>query len=117
MATVDLYVGSGEDLAITNLTGHPTVVFPMGFRDRNGRDVPGSITLTGRLYDESTLLAVAVPFSRPPATTSSGPRSSVISPRARDFGVPSGWRWPSPVLEPRSATTAILTGPAHAQPC
>ena len=38
MATVDLYVGSGEDLSITNLTGHPTVVFPMGFRDRDGRD-------------------------------------------------------------------------------
>jgi Asp-tRNA(Asn)/Glu-tRNA(Gln) amidotransferase A subunit family amidase len=59
MKTVDLYVGSGQDLAITNLTGHPCVVFPMGFRDRNGRAVPGSVTLTGRLYDETTLLAVA----------------------------------------------------------
>ena len=37
MAAVNLYVGSGEDLAITNLTGHPSVVFPMGFRDRDGR--------------------------------------------------------------------------------
>ena len=62
MAAVDLYVSSGHDLAITNLTGHPSVVFPMGFRDRNGRDFPGSITLTGRLYDESTLLAVARAF-------------------------------------------------------
>ena len=59
MKAVDLYVGSGQDLAITNLTGHPCVVFPMGFRDRNGRPVPGSVTLTGRLYDEATLLAVA----------------------------------------------------------
>jgi Asp-tRNA(Asn)/Glu-tRNA(Gln) amidotransferase A subunit family amidase len=59
MKTVDLYVGSGQDLAITNLTGHPCVVFPIGFRDRNGRAVPGSVTLTGRLYDETTLLAVA----------------------------------------------------------
>jgi Asp-tRNA(Asn)/Glu-tRNA(Gln) amidotransferase A subunit family amidase len=59
MKAIDLYVGSGQDLAITNLTGHPCVVFPMGFRDRNGRAVPGSVTLTGRLYDETTLLAVA----------------------------------------------------------
>jgi Asp-tRNA(Asn)/Glu-tRNA(Gln) amidotransferase A subunit family amidase len=59
LAAVDLYVGSGLDLPITNLTGHPTVVFPVGFRARNGRNRPGSMTLTGRLYDESTLLAVA----------------------------------------------------------
>jgi Asp-tRNA(Asn)/Glu-tRNA(Gln) amidotransferase A subunit family amidase len=62
MAIVDLYVSSGQDLAITNLTGHPSVVFPMGFRDRDGRDFPGSVVLTGRLYDESTLLAVARAF-------------------------------------------------------
>ena len=59
METVDLYVGSGPDLVITNLTGHPTAVFPGSFRDINGRPGPRSITLTGRLYDESTLLAVA----------------------------------------------------------
>jgi Asp-tRNA(Asn)/Glu-tRNA(Gln) amidotransferase A subunit family amidase len=59
MKTVDLYVGSGPDLVITNLTGHPSVVFPGAFSDRDGRPAPGSITLTGRLYDESTLLAVA----------------------------------------------------------
>jgi Asp-tRNA(Asn)/Glu-tRNA(Gln) amidotransferase A subunit family amidase len=62
MAKVDMYVSSGQDLAITNLTGHPSVVFPMGFRDRDGRDMPGSVILTGRLYDESTLLAVARAF-------------------------------------------------------
>ncbi len=59
METVDLYVGSGPDLVITNLTGHPTVVFPGSFHDINGRPGPRSITLTGRLYGESTLLAVA----------------------------------------------------------
>ena len=64
MAAVDLYVGSGQDLVITNLTGHPTVVFPIGFRERNGRMVPGSVSLTGRLYDESTLLAVARAFQQ-----------------------------------------------------
>jgi Asp-tRNA(Asn)/Glu-tRNA(Gln) amidotransferase A subunit family amidase len=59
MKAVDLYVASGQDLPITNLTGHPSVVFPIGFRERNGRSVPGSATLTGRLFGESTLLAVA----------------------------------------------------------
>jgi Asp-tRNA(Asn)/Glu-tRNA(Gln) amidotransferase A subunit family amidase len=64
MAVVDLYVGSGQDLSITNLTGHPTVVFPLGIRERNGRTIPGSVTLTGRLYDESTLLGVARAFQQ-----------------------------------------------------
>jgi len=59
LETVDLYVGSGEDLEITNLTGHPTVVLPDAFVPLNGRDAPGSLTFTGRLYQESTLLAVA----------------------------------------------------------
>jgi Asp-tRNA(Asn)/Glu-tRNA(Gln) amidotransferase A subunit family amidase len=64
MAVVDLYVGSGEDLPITNLTGHPSVVFPIGFHDRAGRRMPGSVTLTGRLYDETTLLSVAHAFQQ-----------------------------------------------------
>jgi Asp-tRNA(Asn)/Glu-tRNA(Gln) amidotransferase A subunit family amidase len=63
MATVDLYVG-GRDLSITNLTGHPCAVMPNGFADRDGREAPGSITFTGRLYDESTLLAVAVAYQK-----------------------------------------------------
>jgi len=59
----DLYVG-GNDLAITNLTGHPTAVLPDGSRDLNGREAPGSTTFTGRLYDESTLAAVADAYQR-----------------------------------------------------
>lgn len=59
MELVDVYVGSGLDLPITNLTGHPSVVFPFGFTENRGRKKPGSVTLTGRLFDESTLLAVA----------------------------------------------------------
>src|SRR5262249_28775211 len=58
MDKVDLYVG-GDDLSIRNLTGHPTAVLPDGFREQNGRERPGSISFTGRLYDETTLLAVA----------------------------------------------------------
>jgi hypothetical protein len=37
---------------------------PNGFADRDGREAPGSITFTGRLYDESTLLAVAVAYQK-----------------------------------------------------
>jgi len=64
METVDLYVGTGQDLSITNLTGHPTAVLPDGFRQQNGRDAPGAITFTGRLYGESTLLAVASAYQQ-----------------------------------------------------
>ena len=64
MKTVDVYVGSGQDLTITNLTGHPTAVFPGPFRDRDGRESPGSLTVTGRLHDETTLLAVADALQR-----------------------------------------------------
>jgi Asp-tRNA(Asn)/Glu-tRNA(Gln) amidotransferase A subunit family amidase len=64
MAKVDVYVGSGQDLSITNLTGHPCAVFPMGFHVRDGRSMPDSVTLTGRLYEETTLLAVAHAFQQ-----------------------------------------------------
>ncbi|HEX5272468.1 MAG TPA: amidase [Gemmataceae bacterium] len=58
MSAVDLYVG-GNDLLLTNLTGHPTAVLPTGFRKVNDIEVPFAITFTGRLYGESELLAVA----------------------------------------------------------
>jgi len=63
MKTVDLYVG-GNDLVITNLTGHPSVVLPHGFSGNNGRPAPGSITFTGQLYGESPLIAVASAFQK-----------------------------------------------------
>jgi Asp-tRNA(Asn)/Glu-tRNA(Gln) amidotransferase A subunit family amidase len=47
---------AGNQLAMTNLTGHPVVVFPIGFA-QNG--LPNSITLIGNLYDDATILAVA----------------------------------------------------------
>jgi Asp-tRNA(Asn)/Glu-tRNA(Gln) amidotransferase A subunit family amidase len=58
MAGIDLYVG-GNDLLLTNLTGHPTIVLPNGFRKVDGLEVPTALTFTGRLYGESELLAVA----------------------------------------------------------
>jgi Asp-tRNA(Asn)/Glu-tRNA(Gln) amidotransferase A subunit family amidase len=46
----------GNNLLLTNLTGHPCVVLPNGF-DKKGS--PASISFMGRLYDEATTLAVA----------------------------------------------------------
>jgi Asp-tRNA(Asn)/Glu-tRNA(Gln) amidotransferase A subunit family amidase len=59
MTDVDLFVApsfGGDNLLLTNLTGHPAVALPNGFRQDGS---PGSITFTGRLFDETTLLAVA----------------------------------------------------------
>jgi Asp-tRNA(Asn)/Glu-tRNA(Gln) amidotransferase A subunit family amidase len=56
---VDLYLApsfEGNNLLLTNLTGHPCVVLPNGF-DHEGN--PVSISLIGKLFDEGTLLAVA----------------------------------------------------------
>ncbi len=50
---------SGRQLSITNLTGHPVVVMPIGF---NSTWSPLSITLIGNLYDEATILAAAKAF-------------------------------------------------------
>lgn len=49
----------GDQLLLTNLTGHPCVVLPNGF-DESGH--PKSITLVGKLFDESTILAVAAAY-------------------------------------------------------
>lgn len=64
MSTVDLYIGNGDDLAITNLTGHPTAVLPFAFTEKEGRSRPGSLTFTARLYAESPLLALAQAFQQ-----------------------------------------------------
>jgi Asp-tRNA(Asn)/Glu-tRNA(Gln) amidotransferase A subunit family amidase len=56
---VDLYIAptfGGDNLLLTNLTGHPCVVLPNGFDEQGS---PLSITFTGRLYGEGTLLAAA----------------------------------------------------------
>ncbi len=59
MDTIDVYVApsfGGNNLLLTNLTGHPAVVVPNGFSEKG---TPTSITFIGDLYDETTLLAVA----------------------------------------------------------
>ncbi len=59
MKDIDVYVApsfEGNNLLLTNLTGHPCVVAPNGF-DQKGS--PTSISFMGGLYDEAAVLAVA----------------------------------------------------------
>ncbi|MEJ2748286.1 MAG: amidase family protein [Anaerolineae bacterium] len=60
MEEVDLYVApslSDDNLLLTNLTGHPAVVVSNGL---SAAGIPNSsITFTGKLYGEATILAVA----------------------------------------------------------
>jgi Asp-tRNA(Asn)/Glu-tRNA(Gln) amidotransferase A subunit family amidase len=59
LGDIDVYLSpalSGKNLTMTNLTGHPCVVLPNGFR-KEGR--PTSITFMGKLFGEGKLLQVA----------------------------------------------------------
>lgn len=58
MLGVDAYIG-GDDLTLTNFTGHPTVVVPDGTRDKGKNDQPGTVTFTGKLFGETDLLTLA----------------------------------------------------------
>lgn len=50
---------TGDQLAITNLTGNPSVTLPTGL---NKDGMPSSISFIGRLFDEARLLAFAKAF-------------------------------------------------------
>lgn len=49
----------GNHLLATNLTGHPVVVVPNGFKESGS---PTSISFLGNLFDEGTILAVAAAY-------------------------------------------------------
>jgi Asp-tRNA(Asn)/Glu-tRNA(Gln) amidotransferase A subunit family amidase len=51
----------GPSLLITNLTGHPAVVLPHGFREDG---TPASFTFIGRNYGESAIVTLAEAFQR-----------------------------------------------------
>ena len=58
---VDVFVAPSwrsSSLTITNLTGHPAVVVPNGFKD----GTPTSITFTGQLFGEAEIAALAKAF-------------------------------------------------------
>ena len=50
-----------SQLVATNLTGHPAVILPNGFRDDG---TPVSLTFLGGLFEEAKLLAVASAYQR-----------------------------------------------------
>jgi Asp-tRNA(Asn)/Glu-tRNA(Gln) amidotransferase A subunit family amidase len=59
MNEIDVYLSpswEGDNLLLTNLTGHPCVVLPNGFSEKG---TPTSITFIGRLFDEGILIALA----------------------------------------------------------
>jgi len=89
LAGVDAYLCpsfGGDNLLLTNLTGHPSVVLPNGFRTSDG--TPTSITFMGKLYGETDLLALARAYQgatdfhlkrpplRPPAAVPAAPARS-----------------------------------------
>ncbi len=49
----------GNQLLATNLTGHPVVVVPNGFKESGS---PTSISFLGNLFDEGSILAVAAAY-------------------------------------------------------
>ena len=64
MQSVDVIVAptnSGQ-LTATNLTGHPAVILPNGFRSTDG--TPVSLTFLGRLFGEESLLRVANAYQK-----------------------------------------------------
>ena len=58
MSQYDVFLSStsSRTLGLTNLTGHPAVALRAGFLE----DAPIDFMITGRLYEEATLLRVAL---------------------------------------------------------
>ncbi|MBH2003184.1 MAG: amidase [Sphingobacteriia bacterium] len=66
MQTIDVLIcptrGSGNQSAITNLTGHPAICIPTGFDKRSAS--PTSISFLGNLYDEASILLAAKAYQQ-----------------------------------------------------
>jgi len=63
MSKWDVFIAPPQrsaSLTTTNLTGHPAVVVPCGFV----KGLPRTIMFTGGLYDEASILAVALAYQR-----------------------------------------------------
>jgi Asp-tRNA(Asn)/Glu-tRNA(Gln) amidotransferase A subunit family amidase len=57
---IDVFLATtqSDSVTITNLTGHPAVVLPTGFVD----GLPVGLIVTGKLWDEATVLRVAAAY-------------------------------------------------------
>ena len=62
MSKVDVFLSptTSASLSITNLTGHPALCLKSGFVD----GTPQALMITGRLYDEASVLRVALAYER-----------------------------------------------------
>lgn len=60
---VDVCIGH-DGRTTTNVTGHPMIVLPKGFRTEEGFEIPRTKAFFGRNYDETTLLAVVAGYQR-----------------------------------------------------
>ncbi|MDP3720239.1 MAG: amidase [Acidobacteriota bacterium] len=63
MSQYDVFLSpapGSASLTITNLTGHPALALKCGFID----NMPASIMVTGRLYDEATVCRVALAYEQ-----------------------------------------------------
>ena len=61
IANVDVMVNM-NDLLHTNFTGHPSVVMPIGYRERQDVKSPRPVVLSGHLNDDERLMAIAAKF-------------------------------------------------------
>ena len=64
MAAIDVYVApsfGGNNLLLTNLTGHPAVVVPNGFNEKGS---PTSLSFIGNLFEEAKALRLALAFEQ-----------------------------------------------------
>jgi Asp-tRNA(Asn)/Glu-tRNA(Gln) amidotransferase A subunit family amidase len=62
MSQYDVFITPTESssLGLTNLTGHPALALRAGFYE----NVPVEMMITGRLYDEATVLRVGLAYER-----------------------------------------------------
>ena len=75
MSTYDAFLSStnSSTLSLTNLTGHPAVAVRAGFV----ANAPLMLMVTGRLYDEATMLRVALAHERATAWNAKNPTLTV----------------------------------------
>jgi Asp-tRNA(Asn)/Glu-tRNA(Gln) amidotransferase A subunit family amidase len=82
-ADIDVYVCpsfGGDNLLITNLTGHPAVVVPNGFHAKSG--TPTSITFMGPVYGERQALALASAYQQAAGYHKRRPALDALAPAA-----------------------------------
>ena len=61
MSKYDVILSPGDSMStITNLTGHPAMAVKCGFAD----GTPRPLVITGKLYDEATIVRIALAYEQ-----------------------------------------------------